>query len=105
MKRTKRPTAIPSELAEELHRSQWLISSIWGESGPGLRSIPALLILLWLSIERLRRELQTSASRSDWKSSDAGVIAQGRLIGLDARPGESMADFRSRVEREVQRGR
>lgn len=97
MKAPSRSTVGLSELTKELHYSQWLISSIWGKSGAGMRSIPTLLILIWISLERLRREVQASARVDDWQSSEAATQAKGRELGIEARPKEGWAEYRARI--------
>lgn len=39
--------------------------------------------------------------KAPWWTSEAGIVAKGRECGLEARPGESMNDFKGRIERAV----
>lgn len=44
----------------------------------------------------IRNELKPKTDNS-WLMTDEGVIAKGREVGIDARAGESMNDYRSRL--------
>lgn len=98
---------IPSaaSLAEDLRKAEQLLSKL-GSGGQADQCIPSLLAALWISVERLRAALQTSAADKDWTDSEAATIAKGRAIGVEARPGERMSDYRARLTEAIaQRGR
>jgi hypothetical protein len=97
---TTKPAPAPS-LADDLHQAGALLAPLCGKSG---RSIPLVLCLLgaiWLAVERLRQAEQTSASADKWQSSCAATVAKGRELGIDARPGELMPDYRARLVAEL----
>lgn len=90
----KRPA--PS-LADDLHQAEALLTPICGKPG---RTAPLVLLLLaaiWLAVERLRQALQTSEAADAWQSSGAATLVKGRELGLEARPGERMPDYRARL--------
>jgi hypothetical protein len=39
--------------------------------------------------------------RDNWWRSEAGVIAKGRELGMEPRPGESMDQFKGRIEQRI----
>lgn len=90
----KRP--VPS-LTDDLHQAKALLAPICGKPG---RTAPLALLLLaaiWLAVERVRQALQASASADAWQSSEAATLVKGRELGLEARPGERMPDYRARL--------
>jgi len=52
----------------------------------------------------IRNELKPKSDNS-WVMTDEGTMAKGREVGLQARAGESMADYRSRLKHAVGIGR
>ena len=95
---TKKPSPIfGASLADDLHQGGALLASIYGKAFPSTRPVLLLLAALWLAVERLRHEVQTSAQAEDWKTSEAATVAKGRALGIEARPGESIADYRARI--------
>lgn len=44
---------------------------------------------------------KVQASAPPWYTSDAGVLAKGNELGLSARPGESMGDFKGRINAKI----
>lgn len=86
-----------ASLSDDLHQAGDLLASIFGKALPQKRPVLLLLATIWLAVERLRHEVQTSAQTDDWKSSEAATIAKGRALGIEARPGESMASYRARI--------
>lgn len=96
--RTNKPALTAgASLADDLHQAGGLLASIFGKALPQKRPVLLILAALWLAVERLRHEVQTSAQTDDWKSSEAATIAKGRELGIEARPGESMASYRARI--------
>ena len=86
-----------ASLSDDLHQAGGLLASIFGKPFPEKRPVLLLLAAIWLAVERMRHEVQTSAQTDDWKSSEAATIAKGRALGIEARPGESMASYRARI--------
>ncbi len=56
-----------------------------------------LLAAIWLSLERLTAAVQASGQVDDWEASEAATKAKAQEVGLTARPGENMPDFRARI--------
>jgi len=41
---------------------------------------------------------KTNGSKAPWWASDNGIIQEGKRLGLEARPGETIQNFKSRIE-------
>ena len=96
--RTNKPArSAGASLSGDLHQAGGLLASIFGKALPEKSLVLRLLAAIWLAVERLRHEVQTSAQTDDWQSSEAATIAKGRALGIEARPGESMASYRARI--------
>lgn len=54
----------------------------------------------WLNGERFHDELEMPEPKPDtgWKLTEQGILREGARKGLVARPGESLWDFRARIE-------
>lgn len=54
----------------------------------------------WLNGERFHDELEMPVPKPDtgWKLTEQGILREGARKGLVARPGESLWDFRARIE-------
>lgn len=54
----------------------------------------------WLNGERWHDELEMPAPKPDtgWKTTEQGILREGARRGLTARPGESLWEFRARIE-------
>ena len=60
----------------------------------------------WLNQQRFYDELEMPEVKPKiqlvaWWSSDAGILAKGRELGIDPRPGETMYAFKDRVAEKV----
>lgn len=69
----------------------------WSLTGTEMQYIP--YPASWLNGERYEDELQmpTFEKAGDWWRTDKGVEGKARELGMTARPGEEMAQFRERV--------
>lgn len=93
----KSTTPASPSLADDLHQAAWLLAPVRGKSA---RPAPLALLLLgaiWIAVERLRQAVQASASADNWQSSNSATLTKGKELGIDARPGESMPDYRARI--------
>lgn len=43
--------------------------------------------------------IRRAKPKAQWWSSDEGILAHAKELGISARPGESMRDFKARLER------
>ena len=88
-------------LADDFARAQKAIppSDPWTPpSGDAPISLEAhLLAAIWFSLERLTAAVQASAQVDDWEASEAATQAKAQEVGLTARLGEKMPDFRARI--------
>ena len=86
----------PASLAADLRQAESVLppGSI---DDPAARSTNLMLAALWICVDRLRVAVQTSATLQDWTGSESATLAKGRALGLEARPGERMADYRARL--------
>ena len=64
---------IGASLADDLHQAGNLLASIFGKALPEKSLVLRLLAAIWLAVERLRHEVQTSAQADDWQSSEAAT--------------------------------
>ena len=98
-------TEIPDEVVRGLElrypqvnvRDQISLMALWLSKNPSRR--PKLVIRFvetWLrkSTPRLKAVPKQVAA---WWTSEAGTMEQARLLGMSARPGEDMAQFRKRI--------
>ncbi len=97
------PTALSTaeQLADDIYNAGELLAAIYPDVPTAAEPHARLNLVLWLAVERLRQTMQTSASAKTWQSSDAATVAKGQELGIGARPGESMPDYRSRVADEL----
>lgn len=96
-------TAPAPSLADDLHQADALLSPLCGKPGRAVPLVLRLLAAVWLAVERLHQTVQASADVDNWRSSEAATIAKGRALGIKARVGEKMPDFRARVDAELQK--
>lgn len=91
----------PASLADDLNQAGALLAPLCGKPGRAIPFVLLLLAAIWIAVERLREFVQTSASADNWQSSGSATIAKGRELGIDARPGELMPDYRARLVAEL----
>lgn len=93
---TAKQSAPCPSLADDVRQAQGLLVTAFGTHR---KASPVLLMLgaLWLAVHRLCQVVQTSASSDDWTASEAGTLAKGEALGIDARLGESLPDYRARL--------
>lgn len=96
-------TAPTPSLADDLHQADALLAALCVKPGQTVPLVLRLLAAIWLAVERLRQTVQASAEVDNWRSSAAATIAKGRALGIEARVGELMPDFRARVDAELQK--
>lgn len=72
------------------HAKQWRIE------GRAMHIIPHAST--WLNGERFLDELEGAQPISAWWQSEATIMAKGTEIGLPARPGESLSDYKGRIQ-------
>lgn len=94
-------TTQPPSLANDLHQAGALLAPLHGKPGQAIPLVLRLLGAIWIAVERLRQAVHTSASTDNWQSSDSATIAKGNELGIEARPGESMPDYRARIAAEL----
>lgn len=82
--------------AADLRIADELLSPDFYKRGRAL-SVVRLLAAIWLAVERLRQDVQASAAAGAWGASEFAAKAKGKELGIDARPGESMQDYRARI--------
>ena len=96
-------TASAPSLADDLHQADALLAPLCGKPGRAVPLVLRLLAAIWLAVERLRQTVQASAEVDNWRSSAAATVAKGRALGIEARVGEKMPDFRARIDAELQK--
>ena len=96
-------TAPTPSLADDLHQADALLAPLCGKPGRAVPLVLRLLAAIWLAVERLRQTVQASAEVDNWRSSAAATVAKGRALGIEARVGELMPDFRARLDAELQK--
>jgi hypothetical protein len=68
----------------------------WQALGTGVEFIP--YPASWLRGERWEDELpEIKPKQDEWWRSGAGIIAKGKALGLDPRPGEELSTFAQRI--------
>ncbi len=95
---------IGASLADDLHQAGGLLASIYGKAFPETHSVLLFLAAIWIAVERLRHAVQTSAQADDWRSSEAATQAQGRELGIEARPKENWSEYRARIASAMKKG-
>lgn len=90
-------TAPAPSLADDLHQADALLAPLCGKPGRAAPLVLRLLAAIWLAVERLHQTVQASARADDWMASPAATIAKGCALGIEARPGEGMPDYRARL--------
>lgn len=86
----------PASLAADLRQAESVLPP-GSSDDPAARSTNLMLAALWISVDRLRVAVQTPATLQDWAGSESATLAKGRALGLEAHPGERMADYRARL--------
>lgn len=95
----------PATLIDDLRQAESMLPPPCNDDSAA-RGAALMLAALWICVDRLRIAVQTSASAYDWTSSESATLAKGRAIGVEARPGERMSDYRARLTEAIaQRGR
>lgn len=84
-------------LADDVAQAEALLAPIYGNPKRSVPLVLRLLAAIWLAVERLRQSVRASASADAWQSSKAATLVKGRELGLEARPGERMPDYRARL--------
>ena len=82
-------------------RDQLALMALWLEKNPARRPKRVIrFVENWLksASPRLR---SVPKQVSAWWTTEAGTLEQGRLMGLSARPGEDMAQFRGRIMEKI----
>jgi hypothetical protein len=69
----------------------------WSVSGTEPQFIP--YPASWLNGERFHDEIEIPKPKPEtgWQKTEQGILSEGARKGLNAKPGESLWDFRSRV--------
>jgi hypothetical protein len=58
----------------------------------------------WYGLRKPDAAVPGRSSSPGWWTSEAGILAKGRELGLQPRPGETTADFRGRINAKLDRG-
>ena len=77
---------------------------LWEATNTEKEFIPHLRT--WLYQERWTDEIELPKPKEvvqAWWTSDAGILAKGREVGLEARPGETMFEFKGRVNEAIRK--
>lgn len=90
-------TAPALSLADDLHEADTLLIPLCVRPGRAVPLVLRLLVAIWLAIERLRQAVQASAAAGTWGASEFASKAKGGELGIEARPGESQADYCARI--------
>ena len=73
------------------------VETVYGQDASEARPELVGLFLVWHALDRLAETMLRSARADDWMASPAATIANGRALGIEARPGEGLPDYRARL--------
>lgn len=97
-------TAPAPSLADDLHQADVLLAPLCGKPGRAVPLVLRLLAAIWLAVERLRQTVQASAQSYDWRATENATEVKARELGMwPSRPKESWAEFRARIDAELQK--
>jgi hypothetical protein len=73
------------------------VETVCGQGASEARPELVGLFLVWRSLDRLAETMRRSARADDWMASQAATVAKGCALGIEARPGEGLPDYRARL--------